>query len=121
MKNVLVLSIFLGFLPFAGFAADNAVLITFDGLRWQEVFSGLDRELATHEEFSEQSELILERFWRDSADERAEALLPFLHNTVFRKGSFVGNRDAGSCAEVTNDWYFSYPGYSEILLSLIHI
>ena len=120
MKNVLVLSIFLGFLPFAGFAADNAVLITFDGLRWQEVFSGLDRELATHEEFSEQSELILERFWRDSADERAKALFPFLHTTVFRKGSFVGNRDAGSCAEVTNDWYFSYPGYSEILTGVVN-
>ena len=74
MKNVLLLSIFLSFSPAAVFAADNAVLITLDGLRWQEVFSGLDRELAVHEEFSEQTKLLLERFWRDTPQERAETL-----------------------------------------------
>lgn len=101
-------------------AAENVVLITFDGLRWQEVFRGLDRELATHEEFSGQSDVLMERFWRDTPRARAEALLPFLHGTVFRQGAYVGNRDAGSCARIDNPWYFSYPGYSEILTGVVN-
>ena len=36
-------------------AADNVVLITLDGLRWQEVFTGIDRDLATHERFNTQN------------------------------------------------------------------
>lgn len=101
-------------------AAENIVLITLDGLRWQEVFTGLDEDLAVNKEFSVQSELIIERFWRNTPQERAQALLPFIHNVVFRQGSYAGNRNAGSCAAVTNDWYFSYPGYSEILTGVVN-
>ncbi|MFM1897221.1 MAG: hypothetical protein RLZZ385_2295 [Pseudomonadota bacterium] len=101
-------------------AADNVVLITLDGLRWQEVFRGLDRGLATHEDYASQSEHIMELFWRDSMAERARALMPFLHGTVFTRGAVVGNRDAGSCARVSNPWYFSYPGYSEILTGVVN-
>ncbi len=101
-------------------AADNVVLITFDGLRWQEVFRGLDRQLAEHEDFSSQSELLLERFWHDEPKLRAERLMPFLHTTVFREGSYAGNRDSDSCAAVSNPWYFSYPGYSEILSGIVN-
>lgn len=101
-------------------AAENVVLITLDGLRWQEVYRGLDRELATHEEYSTRSDELMERFWRETARERAETLLPFLHNTVFQRGIHFGNRDAGSCARIDNPWYFSYPGYSEILTGVIN-
>jgi len=101
-------------------AADNAVLATFDGLRWQEVFRGLDRTLATHGEYSPRSEEIMARFWADSATERARRLLPFLHDTVFAEGAVYGNRDAGSCARLANPWYFSYPGYSEILTGVVN-
>ncbi|MBM87082.1 MAG: phosphoglyceromutase [Gammaproteobacteria bacterium] len=101
-------------------AADNVVLITLDGLRWQEVFTGIDRDLATHERFNTQTEFIMERFWRNSSQNRAETLLPFIHNTVFKEGSYVGNRNIGSCSAVTNEWYFSYPGYSEILTGVVN-
>jgi len=101
-------------------AADNVVLISLDGLRWQEVFRGMDADLAAHEDYSSQSEHIMELFWRDTADERARTLMPFLHDTVFRRGAYAGNRDAGSCARVSNPWYFSYPGYSEILTGVVN-
>lgn len=101
------------------FAADNVVLITFDGLRWQEVFGGLDYRLASHEEYAEQSEKLMADFWAESAQGRAKKLLPFMHNTLFTRGSYVGDRNAGSCAQVSNDWYFSYPGYSEILTGVV--
>jgi hypothetical protein len=101
-------------------AADNVVLITFDGLRWQELFRGLDPELASHEEYSEQSERLLEDFWHDDPAMRASAIFPFLHGMVFQQGTVIGNRDLGSCAAVSNPWYFSYPGYSEILTGVVN-
>lgn len=117
--SMLALILNLPLLPQAE-AADNAVLITFDGLRWQEVFRGVDRELAEHEQYSDQGDLLMQRFWHEDSNERARLLLPFLHGTVFSKGSYAGNQDAGSCAQVNNPWYFSYPGYSEILTGVIN-
>ena len=101
-------------------AADNVILITLDGLRWQEVFRGIDKTLATHEEYSVRGEQLLDQFWHDDPQTRARALMPFLHNTVFTQGSYVGNRDAESCARVSNSWNFSYPGYSEILTGVVN-
>ena len=92
--------------------ADNVILVTIDGLRWQEVFRGLDPVLAQDEQYSERQEMLAEK-WGDAPD--GLALMPFLHEVVFTQGSVIGNRDAGSCAHVTNPWYFSYPGYNEIL------
>lgn len=107
-------------LPGSTHAAENVVLITFDGLRWQELFRGLDPVLASHEEYSEQSERLLEDFWHDDPARRASNIFPFLHGTVFQQGTVVGNRDRDSCAAVSNPWYFSYPGYSEILTGVVN-
>ena len=97
----------------------NLFLVTIDGLRWQEVFRGLDESLATNRQYSERSEYISDLYWSADTRERAESLMPFLHGTVFVEGTVVGNRDAGSCARVTNPWYFSYPGYNEILSGVV--
>lgn len=101
-------------------AVDNVVLITLDGMRWQEVFRGIDPILANHEEYGGESEMLMQRFWRDSQEERERTLMPFLHDIVFKQGSFAGDRDHGSCAKVSNPWYFSYPGYSEILTGVVN-
>lgn len=123
MKNVLLIgTVWLGLLTSSlpVQAADNVVLITLDGLRWQEVFSGIDRRLAEHDEYSLKQNELMTRFWRNSPTDRAQRLLPFLHDTVFAGGTVVGNRNAGSCAAVNNPWYFSYPGYSEILTGVVN-
>lgn len=94
--------------------ADNLILVTIDGLRWQEVFRGLDPALAGNEEYSERADY-LNAHWGRNAAGQAPALMPFVNGTLLRQGSVIGDRDAGSCAAVTNPWYFSYPGYNEIL------
>lgn len=96
-------------------AVDNVVLVTLDGLRWQEVFRGLDARLLADENYTSTKETLEEKFASTPSKSSAERLLPFLHGVVFQQGSVLGNRDAGSCARVTNPWYFSYPGYNEIL------
>ncbi len=94
--------------------AANVILVTIDGLRWQEVFRGLDERLVG-EEYNSLGDGLAENFGADTANARAEVLMPFLHQVLLKQGSVIGNRDAGSCARVTNPWHFSYPGYNEIL------
>ena len=96
-------------------APENIVLVTIDGLRWQEVFRGLDQGLVDHPDYTSRAEYLTEQWSGSTPEEASRKLMPFLHNTVFQQGTVIGNRDAGSCALVTNPWYFSYPGYNEIL------
>ena len=101
-------------------AADNVVLITIDGVRWQEAFSGISAELATLDEYTNVAEQLMAEFWHDDPALRAQKLMPFLHNTVMKQGTVVGDHNKGSCAVLTNDWNFSYPGYNEILSGVIN-
>lgn len=83
----------------------NVVLVTIDGYRWQELFRGADPALVRDPQYRAR--------YVDVAD-RAQALTPFLLSFA-QAGALIGNRDQGSCARVTNDYWFSYPGYAEIL------
>ena len=93
----------------------NVVLVTTDGLRWQEVFRGADDSLLNKKDGGVADPDALRRaFWRETPEARREALLPFLWSTVARQGQVFGNRDKKSLAHVTNGKNFSYPGYNEL-------
>jgi hypothetical protein len=112
------LSILLAFCGLAAAQTPQTRNITFvmtDGLRWQEVFRGVDPELMTKENGVGSPEALRKLYWRDDANERRAALMPFLWNTLAKNGQIYGNRDAGSEAYVTNGFNFSYPGYNETL------
>jgi hypothetical protein len=96
-------------------ATRNVVFVMSDGLRWQEVFSGLDPLLMNKENGVEDPERLKRLYWRESPVARREALMPFLWSVVARQGQIYGNRKRGSDAYVTNGLNFSYPGYSETL------
>ncbi|MBA4058024.1 MAG: phosphoglyceromutase, partial [Marivirga sp.] len=93
---------------------ENIILITFDGLRWQEVFNGADSSFMRQQKYLKDDKL-KEKFWRDDVNERRKLLLPFFWNTIGTKGQLYGNRATGSKVNVTNNQWFSYPGYNEIL------
>jgi hypothetical protein len=95
----------------------NVVLIVSDGLRWQEIFTGADKDLLLTEHGGSwaHTDYLKKRWWRESAEERRKALFPFLWGTVAAGGQIFGNQTKGSVAQVTNPFSFSYPGYSEIL------
>ena len=54
-------------------------------------------------------------FGANDLNERRKALLPFFWNTLATKGQLYGNRALGCKVNVSNNQWFSYPGYSEIL------
>jgi hypothetical protein len=96
-------------------ATRNVVLVTTDGLRWQEVFRGADASLLNKKDGGVADVEALRRdFWRESPEARREALMPFLWTTIARQGQVFGNRDKKSPAAVTNGKNFSYPGYNEL-------
>jgi hypothetical protein len=97
----------------------NIILITADGLRWQEVFRGAEQMPLT-KEFGNfgNSNTIRTSFWRETPEARREALFPFLWGTVAKQGQLWGNRDRGSEVRVSNGHNFSYPGYNEFLAGL---
>ena len=98
--------------------AKNLILITIDGLRWQELFAGADANLLNNENFVRKSSQTKEHFWHDDERKRRKLLMPFFWNTVAKNGVVIGNRKLGSTMSVSNNWHFSYPGYSEIFTGI---
>src|SRR5215475_11440540 len=86
----------------------NVIFVMTDGLRWQETFRGADPALMDkkHGHIGDLKRLKTE-YWRETADGRRQALLPFLWTVVKRDGQIYGNRDLGSDALVTNGLNFS--------------
>lgn len=94
----------------------NVIFVMTDGFRWQDTFRGAELGLMEHKHGHVGDVKTLKaEFWRDSAEDRRQALLPFLWTVVKRDGQIYGNRDLSSDALVTNGFNFSYPGYSETL------
>jgi len=126
-KFIFRLSILSILLLFPGFSAQakgphfktqNVILVTLDGMRWREVFQGVDKDFFGHKKFFSYKETynqFKKTFWRKDVDSRRKALMPFLWNVVAKQGQIYGNRNLGSRVNVTNKFHFSYPGYNEIL------
>jgi hypothetical protein len=103
---------------------DRVVLVTLDGARTEELFGGLDAEIlrsTLREGAALESDVTYRRFWADDAHERRRKLMPFFWGTLMAQhGSIAGNRALGSAVRLTNNHWFSYPGYSEILVGRAH-
>jgi hypothetical protein len=86
----------------------NIVLVTADGLRWQDLFHGPDPLLAREKAVS------MDPASKEADDRRRrfatrETLAPFFWNTLAKNGLVLSD------VSVTNAYRVSYPGYSEIL------
>lgn len=98
-----------------GATASNVILVTVDGLRWQEVFRGADAKLLADERFTPKGYKAFEAHQTAGSERARRQLMPFFWDVIARQGSVLGDRDRGSLMRVTNPWWFSYPGYNEIL------
>lgn len=94
---------------------ENVILITLDGLRWQELFTGADSLLISNKKYVNDTTDLKDKFWAKTSEKRRTILFPFIWNTVAEIGQIYGNRTFGNKMNLTNDKWFSYPGYNEIL------
>ncbi len=94
--------------------ARNVIIVTIDGLRWQEMFGGADSDYF-QKDAKGGATAIENRYLGPTAEARRALLLPFIWNEVARNGQIFGDPSRGSRAHVTNGLWFSYPGYNEML------
>ena len=90
------------------------VIITYDGLRWQEVYGGAEEALVNNPKYVNDVDALKAKYWRETVEERREALLPFIWSYAPQHGYMLGNRNKNSRMQVYNTMNFSYPGYSEM-------
>jgi hypothetical protein len=93
---------------------ENLVIVTLDGMRWQEVFGGADSAILKNKKFTKDSSGTSAAFWNDQATARRNKLFPFLWNTIAKEGQIYGNRWLDNKVNNANPYWFSYPGYNEI-------
>jgi hypothetical protein len=114
-KNIVLLLILTSFLSRAQ-QVENIIVITTDGLRWQELFEGMDSEIAKDPRFNQgESDYLFKKYWSEDVEERREKLMPFMWSVLDLKGQIYGNRKLGNKVNNANPHWFSYPGYSEIM------
>jgi hypothetical protein len=110
-------------LIFSGFTSNlnaqqektKVFLITLDGLRWQELFTGVDSVLVHTKSFTSSPKQLEEFMSPTSVQEKRASLMPFVWNSVVKMGTVYGNRHFQNKVNLTNKMWFSYPGYNEIL------
>ena len=113
-KIILLVMCFIGTVVNAQ-QVENVIVITTDGLRWQELFEGMDAEIANNKKYNEgDSTYIFKKYWSENSLERREKLMPFIWSVFASKGQLYGNRKLGNLVNTANPHWFSYPGYSEI-------
>ncbi len=96
----------------------HVVLVTIDGVRWQDVFRGADEALIDKTVGGVPANTLAalrQDFLGATPDERRRQLMPFFWTTVAAQGTVFGNRDRASPASVLNTAWSSYPGYNELL------
>jgi hypothetical protein len=113
--TALMLFIFIAGQAAAQQKTENVFIITTDGFRWQELFGGADSALLNKKEYVRDRQKLVRTFWSDTLENRRKKLMPFFWNTIAKQGQLYGNRWLGNKANVMNPYWFSYPGYNEIL------
>lgn len=120
-KSILILFILTGFLSSAQ-KTENIIIITTDGFRWQEVFKGLDTAIANDKKFNQgDSTYIYKKYSGSDFAASRQKIMPFFWSEIASKGQIYGNRNLGNKVDVSNPYWFSYPGYSEIMTGNVDV
>ncbi len=110
----LLLMIFAAVNLYAQPKTENVVIVTLDGMRWQEVFEGVDMDIMNDKNFTHDRDEVKKKFWDSDEEERRKKLFPFFWSTISAKGQLYGNRKYFNKLDNSNPYWFSYPGYNEI-------
>ena len=116
---LLVLSLHVGNIDAQTPKTKNIVIVTLDGLRWQEVFEGADMRIASNGKYVKK-EAQITHFCNGLEGERRNTLMPFLWDVIAAEGQLYGNRELDNKVNCTNHHLISYPGYSEMLVGFKH-
>ncbi len=92
----------------------NLIIITLDGVRWQEVYRGADPDLISDQRFTTDGSETASVYGGETNEVRRQRLMPFLWASVSENGQLYGNRDESNRVNTANLYAVSYPGYHEM-------
>ncbi|MCC7525662.1 MAG: alkaline phosphatase family protein [Chitinophagaceae bacterium] len=99
---------------------ENIIVVTTDGLRWQELFTGMDTALANNPLYNQhQKDYIYKTYWHADEKERRKKLLPFIWSSFVASGQLYGSRAYQNFVNTANPYWFSYPGYNEMFAGFV--
>ena len=98
-----------------GQVTENVFLITLDGFRWEELFQVATDSLMNDPVYVKDTAALQALFAAPTAAEKRVKLMPWFWSTVANSGQLYGNRNYDNKVNCTNFFWFSYPGYNEIL------
>src|SRR5437867_4867087 len=92
---ILCITALSGLMPLCAASApsrtENVFLITIDGFRWQDVFSGAEALLMDKTNGGVANvQQLKQAFWRDTPEARRQALLPFFWSVIATQGQLYG-------------------------------
>ena len=115
MKYLLIFILFLSTKLFAQQpSCENIFIITTDGYRWQELFSGAEADILFDTKYVNDTAAMRCMYWANTSEERRKKLMPFTWNYISANGQLWGNRNYGNLVSVANPYHLSYAGYNEI-------
>lgn len=79
---------------------ENLIIVTLDGMRWWEIFGGIDSQIVVNKKFTRDSASVISAFGSSDRNERRKKQFPFLWNNIAVQGQIFGDRLGGS--EVNN-------------------
>ena len=94
---------------------ENVVIVTLDGMRWQEIFGGIDTALVSNSKYTRDKDNLIDHFDAQADTDKRKKMMPFFWNTIAQKGQLYGNRNLNNYVDVANGYKISYPGYNELL------
>lgn len=95
---------------------ENLLIVSLDGMRWQDVFHGADPRFLHAQHGGVKDLMATDRdFRRDTPEEGRRVLMPFLWEVIAKQGQIFGDPSREAQALATNGLKFSYPGYHEFL------
>lgn len=65
--------------------SENIIVVTLDGMRWQEVFGGADSLLTFDSTARYNTSYVKNNFWAATAQQRREKLMPFFWSELAKK------------------------------------
>src|ERR1700753_828500 len=98
MRNLILMLLALTFcssLTAQSLKTKNVVIVTLDGLRWQELYRGADSPLINSKSTDDKAS-VQKDYWAATETERRQLLFPFVWSEVVQNGQLYGNRDIGS-------------------------
>ena len=95
---------------------ENLLIVGWDGVRWQEIFTGIDSSILNDRQYTRQRGELRSLYWSDTVEVRRKKLLPFFWSAIEHNGQLYGNRDLGNKVDVSNKWHITRVGFTETLI-----